>query len=197
VLNAHRQRSSILQQGFTLIEMIVTVALVAILLRLAVPSFTTWIRNAQMRSVAEALQNGIRKAQSEAAFRNRQVVFSLTNDEPTTAQLTATASEDGRNWITRSVQLLDSAQFESYIEGGSFGDSTAGVQIAGPTGICFNSQGRLVANSTPAISCTGTAVTYEITRAGAERRLNVTVAPGGEMRMCDPNKSIATAPDGC
>jgi type IV fimbrial biogenesis protein FimT len=184
-------------RGFTMVEMIVTVALVAILLRLAVPSFTAWIRNTQMRSVAEALQNGLRKAQSEASARNRQMVFSLTNDEPATAATAATAAAGGRNWVVRSVQQLNSAAFDEYIEGGGFGDSAQGVVITGDASICFNSVGRLVANASAGVGCTGADVSYDITREGAERRLRVTVSAGGRVRMCDPDRSIATQPDGC
>ncbi len=182
-----------LQRGFTIIEMVVTIALVAILLRLAIPSFTVWIRNTQMRSVAEALQNGIRNAQSEAVRRNRQVVFSLTNNEPSA---TATASDNGRNWFIRTIPAL-AGEASEFVEGGSFGDTSLGVAIAGVASICFNSQGRMVANADPAIDCAAAATAYNVTQAGAERQLRVTVAIGGQMRMCDPAKDIATAPDGC
>jgi type IV fimbrial biogenesis protein FimT len=182
-----------LQRGFTIIELVVTIALVAILLRLAIPSFTTWIRNTQMRSVAEALQNGIRSAQSEAVRRNRQVVFALTNDEPA---LNANAVDNGRNWVIRTVPALADEASE-FVEGGSFADTSRGVAIAGAASICFNSQGRMVSNGDPAIECAAAATTYDVTQAGAERRLRVTVAVGGQMRMCDPDKDIANAPDGC
>jgi type IV fimbrial biogenesis protein FimT len=182
-----------MQRGFTIIELVVTIALLAILLWLAIPSFTVWIRNAQMRSVAEALQNGIRNAQSEAVRRNRQVVFALTNDEPA---LAATAVDNGRNWFIRTVPALVDEDPE-FVEGGAFADTSRGVAIAGAASICFNSQGRMVANADPAIECAAAATAYDVTQAGAERRLRVTVAIGGQMRMCDPDKNIATAPDGC
>jgi type IV fimbrial biogenesis protein FimT len=182
-----------LQRGFTIIELVVTIALVAILLRLAIPSFTTWIRNTQMRSVAEALQNGIRSAQSEAVRRNRQVVFALTNDEPA---IDASAVDNGRNWFIRTVPAL-AGEASEFVEGGSFADTSRGVAIAGAASICFNSQGRMVSNGDPAIECAAAATTYDVTQAGAERRLRVTVAVGGQMRMCDPDKNIANAPDGC
>jgi type IV fimbrial biogenesis protein FimT len=184
-----------LQRGFTIIEMVVTIALVAILLRLAIPSFTVWIRNTQMRSVAEALQNGIRNAQSEAVRRNRQVVFALTNNEPI-ATATLTPADNGRNWFIRTVPAL-AGEASEFVQGGSFADTSRGVAIAGVASICFNSQGRMVANADPAIECTATATAYDVTQAGAERRLRITVAVGGQLRMCDPAKNMTTAPDGC
>ena len=65
------------RHGFTLVELMVTISLLAILLALAAPSFSTWIRNAQVRTVSDSLQNGIRLAQAEAIRRHRQVVFFL------------------------------------------------------------------------------------------------------------------------
>lgn len=183
--------------GFTLVELVVTMALVAILLFLAAPSFTAWVRNTEMRSVAEALQNGIRKAQSEAVTRNRQMVFSLTDDEPGVAASAAVAVADGRNWTVRSLELMDRTRYDEFVEGGSFGDTAANVTIEGPVSVCFNSQGRQVANASAGVGCDGTAAVFLITREGAERRLQVEVAAGGQIRMCDPDKAIATSPDGC
>ena len=41
-------------RGFTLVELIVTIALLSILVALASPSFSQWIRSAQVRTVADA-----------------------------------------------------------------------------------------------------------------------------------------------
>ncbi|EWS54273.1 MULTISPECIES: prepilin-type N-terminal cleavage/methylation domain-containing protein, partial [unclassified Methylibium] len=62
--------------GFTLVELMVTITLLAILLALAVPSFTLWINNTRVRSTAQVLQDGLRQAQAEAVRRNRTVSFS-------------------------------------------------------------------------------------------------------------------------
>jgi type IV fimbrial biogenesis protein FimT len=185
-----------MQNGFTLIEMLVTLALIAVLLRLAVPSFTQWIRNAQMRSVAEALQNGVRNAQSEAVRRNRQIVFALTNDEPGE---TAEVEADGRNWVIRFVRQagLDADDVETFIEGGSFAETARDVAIEGPGAICFNSQGRLVTNATVGIGCAAAASSYDVTQAGADRSLRITLTVGGQVRMCDPARNIADSLDGC
>jgi type IV fimbrial biogenesis protein FimT len=193
LMNPLSFRHRALQHGFTIIELVVTVALVAILLRLAVPSFTVWIRNAQMRSVAEALQNGIRTAQSEAVRRNRQMVFALTNDVPA---VDATAGDNGRNWFIRTIPAV-AGEAPEFVEGGSFGETSRDVAIAGTAEICFNSQGRLVSNTTGGLACDAAATAYDVTQAGAERRLRVMVALGGQLRMCDPAKDIANAPDGC
>jgi type IV fimbrial biogenesis protein FimT len=192
------------ERGVTLIEVIVTIALVAILMRLAVPAFTGWIRNTQMRSVAEALQNGLRNAQSEAVRRNRQVVFFLSDAETSSeaAASAAAAAANGVNWAIRTVRPVAGAGIE-FIEGGSFADSARGVAITGPAAICFNSQGRLVANDNVgsielgAVVCGAGPAQYDVSQTGAERRLQINITAGGQLRMCDPDVSIADRPIGC
>ena len=51
--------------GFTLIELLIAISMLAVLLSLAAPSLATWIRNTQIRTVSETLQNGLRTAQAE------------------------------------------------------------------------------------------------------------------------------------
>lgn len=64
-------------RGFTLIELMMALALLALLLLLGVPSFTTFLRNSEIRSTAESLVNGLRAASAEAANRNAHVAFTL------------------------------------------------------------------------------------------------------------------------
>ena len=69
-------------RGFTLIELLTTLSVLAVLIQLSLPSFTIWISNTRVRTVADTLQNGVRLAQAEAVRRNRQVVLSFTNGTP-------------------------------------------------------------------------------------------------------------------
>ncbi|WP_295645807.1 prepilin-type N-terminal cleavage/methylation domain-containing protein [uncultured Methylibium sp.] len=179
-------------RGFTLIELVVTVALLGILLALAAPGFGTWINNTRVRTVSDALQNGVRQAQAEAVRRNRTAVFYLTNAQPS---LAATAVANGSNWGIRTVSLFtgDAAEF---VNGGSLSDVAGGVAIGGPIALCFNASGQQV--TVAAQSCTAGAATYDVSRTGADRPLRITVSIGGRVRMCDPAKTLsATNPDGC
>jgi type IV fimbrial biogenesis protein FimT len=188
-----------LRRGFSLIELMVTLTLLALLLSAAIPSFGNWIANARVRTVAEEIQNGIRLAQSEAVRRNRQTVFALTNAAPA---LAATPVEDGSNWFVRALPLAstgESADQTFYVQGGTFAQQ-GGVTIDGPALICFNSVGRQVANASTGLGedCAPADPTvYDITRTGGDRTLRVEVFLGGRVRMCDMARSIATAPDGC
>ena len=194
--------------GFTLVELLIALTLLSVLLVLAAPSFATWIRNAQVRTISEALQNDLRGAQAEAVRRNRQVVFYLTNDDP---GLGATPAANGRNWVMRWIPLpgdtvdATAPANEPFIQGGSLADVAAAVEIGGPTAVCFNSLGRRVPNAATGVAGAVCAVdianplaSFQITRAGADRSLRVTVGLGGQVRQCDPARLLAdSTPDGC
>lgn len=188
--------------GFTMVELLVTIALLALLLGLAGPSFTLWTRNAQVRSVSDALQNGARLAQAEAVRRNRQTVFFLTNGAGCDNTLTAAAN--GRFWSVRTISLLAGEAAET-VQCGNLADRAGGVNISGPTAICFNSAGRQTANAAPSVgsgvACTLNPLgvsTFDLSASGSDRPLRVLVTLGGQVRLCDPGKTLSTTnPDGC
>jgi len=187
--------------GFTLVELLVTLTLLSVLMYLAAPTMMGWIRNSQVRTAGDALQNGLRLAQAESLRRSRQVVFSLTDSA--TPQSGVTAKADGKHWSINTIAIDgEDTDVAAFVEGGVLGLPGDDVSIAGPAAICFSSLGRLVTNTDPGVgsACSATAIpaTYDISLTGAERNLRVTVAVGGRVRMCDPNKTLSTTtPDGC
>ena len=186
-------------RGFTLIEMMVTVVLLAILMALAFPAMSEWVRNSRIRTVADALQNGLRLAQTEALRRSRQTVFSLTADTNPTDGLTAVAN--GANWSVNFVPLLTGEENDAtFIQGGGLTGLAPDVRITGPATLCFNSLGRVVDNPAPGtgVACNASAAAYNITIPNADRPMRVLVALGGQVRLCDPAKTLSnTHPDGC
>jgi prepilin-type N-terminal cleavage/methylation domain-containing protein len=63
--------------GFTLIEMMVTVAVAAILLTVAIPSFTQMIDKKRLESAAENLYADLQFARAEAIKRNKTIRVSF------------------------------------------------------------------------------------------------------------------------
>lgn len=57
-------------RGFTLIELIVTIALIGIMLRIAAPSFVSFQRNSQLTGVANSFLGSMSTARAEAMKRN-------------------------------------------------------------------------------------------------------------------------------
>lgn len=184
--------------GFTLVELMVTISLLAILLALAVPSFRVWINNTRVRTAAQVLQDGLRLAQAEAVRRNRTVSFFLTNDANPTA--TSATAANGSNWAVRVLPLV-TGENAVFVRAGALTGVTSGVTVTnGPTIVCFNAAGQQVANATEgcAVDPANPTATFDIAHTGGDRALRVTASLGGRVRMCDPAKTLsATNPDGC
>jgi len=69
------------QRGFSLIELLVVVALVGILAAIAFPSFTDWRRNMEYKSAARDIASILRDARQRAIATNREhrVEFDTAN----------------------------------------------------------------------------------------------------------------------
>ncbi len=68
------------QSGFTLVELLIVVALVAILASMAVPSFRTMLVKRSVTAAADALVSDIRFARSEAIKRSTRTVICRSTD---------------------------------------------------------------------------------------------------------------------
>jgi type IV fimbrial biogenesis protein FimT len=193
------------EAGFTMIEMMVTILLFSILITLGVPTMRTWVSNVKVRSVADALQNGLRLAQTESLRRSRQVVFSLTTTLPTAngAFAPVTAAANGSFWSVNVIPELTSDTATDtateFVQGGALGAATGTVLVNGPAEICFNSAGRLVANTATGMggACTLPANsppmwTYNVSVNGADHPLQVQVTLGGKVRLCDPSQTLSS-----
>jgi type IV fimbrial biogenesis protein FimT len=191
------------QAGFSLVELMITVAVFALLMMAAVPSFQAWIAGARVRSVAESLQNSLRMSQTEAVRRSRQTSFVLTNAQPA---LDAAPAGNGSNWYARVLPQTagEAANENDFIVGETFARQS-GVTVTGPALLCFNSMGRLVSNGATGLGedCVAPAsaiepVVYRISTLGADRELLVQAYLGGKIRMCDAAKKLTDGkPDGC
>ncbi|MDR1275316.1 MAG: GspH/FimT family pseudopilin [Candidatus Accumulibacter sp.] len=184
-MNSHARR------GFTLIELLVGIVLLSILMALAVPNFSEWIRNSKIRTTAESIQNGLQLARAEAVRRNTVVRFQLVNGA-------CQMNENGPSWFVsldevtgectidpEEVAAPRGIQFRSGAEA-----ADAKMQILSAGGVSsyvFNSVGRLV--STPsAINVTNGDIPGLTCKSagGGVRCLRVVVSAGGQIRMCDP-----------
>lgn len=82
-------------EGFSLIELLLGITITGILLVMGVPSFKSWIQNAQIRTATEAIQNGLEMARAEAVRRNTLVRFQFT----TTLDNNCARTTASGNWV--------------------------------------------------------------------------------------------------
>ncbi len=188
------------QRGFTLVEMMITLVILAILLAIGVPSFQQFIRNAQIRTAAESIQAGIQLARAESLRRNSRVTFWLVDTLTSSCAL----SNSGRSWVvsiqnpTGLCNVLPSDSAAPLIIQTRSGNEGSEAAIVNATSSCitFNGFGRVEA------ACTGggnpiTNVVISSPIANT-RTLQVRVTTGGAIRMCNPDTSIpSTDPSYC
>ena len=92
----HRQN-----HGFTLIELMLTITVAAVLLGIAAPSFSNMIASWRLTSQTNEIIAAIHLARSEAIKLNRSVTFCRTSDSADTA--CAAASADWAHWIVATA----------------------------------------------------------------------------------------------
>ncbi|HEV7271397.1 GspH/FimT family pseudopilin [Pseudoxanthomonas sp.] len=119
-------------RGFTLIELMVTIAVIAILSAIAAPSMVALMNSNRLSSTAGELTAAVQLARAEAIRRNSPVRLCRSTD--------GTTCSDGADWggwaVVGNNNLDDD---EDVVRGGLF---PGNVQLAGPEGgITFNSAG--------------------------------------------------------
>jgi type IV fimbrial biogenesis protein FimT len=70
------------QLGFTLVELMVVIAIVVILLVIAVPSFAEYIDRARLRGAADGALSLVADARTASVQRNRDVIVSFGGTDP-------------------------------------------------------------------------------------------------------------------
>lgn len=194
-----RQLSRHNRQGFSLLEMMMVVAVVGILAAVSMPSFSRWIQDAKTRSTAEALQNGIRLAQVEALKNGAPVQFFLTNS--TNPALNSVPSANGKNWGIQVLSTTVPNFAVTFVQGASLGAPNSDGVVMSTTNpaIIFNSIGRLVSFNGAGQLIGAPRAIYSLSNSNLTnaRQLNVTVSSSGSVRMCDPSKVRASNADGC
>jgi type IV fimbrial biogenesis protein FimT len=185
------------QAGVSLVEILIAVALVGLLLMFGGPSAVTWVQNLQVRNAAESVLSGLKQARYEAIKRNTTVAFELTDPNSTawhvclydipTQGCTGTDIVSGSPEGSQNARVGTELAFSDYATAISAGDTV-------PALVAFDPLGRVAPASPANIARIDV---RNPSMASGERRLSIRVETNGQARMCDPQLSLASNPQGC
>jgi type IV fimbrial biogenesis protein FimT len=190
-----------------MVELLVAIVILGILMAVAAPALSSWVQNAQIRSTADSIQNGLQLARGEAVRLNSQMRFQLTTSIDNTCALSTTNS----NWVVSQADptglCATTPSYTTLVAGdplivqvrSSAEGSGSSIDAAGQSTITFNGLGRttdIVAPAKVNISVTNP-VGGACMPAGPMKCLTVQVFAAGQIRMCDPSLSQVNNPKGC
>lgn len=138
------------QKGFTLLELIIAIAVMAILMAIATPSFNTWRAQASLKAEAREVLGSFQRARSEAVTRNTDIDLTFVE-----------GSGDAGTWeISKAgARILG-------------GEMSGGIQIRnadfnGTADTGFDSRGLPLADGAGSVEVTDGRSTYKITLTAA------------------------------
>jgi type IV fimbrial biogenesis protein FimT len=155
--------------GFTLIELMITIVILAILLYVALPNFAVWMQNTQIRTAGEAILNGMQLARAEAIRRNVNVELRMDISSGWTARVAGTGEV-----------------IQSRLAGEGSGAALVTIAPVGATTVTFSSFGSVATNSDGTPTVTEIKIDSPAIAAADSRELCVLVRAGGNVRLCDP-----------
>ena len=186
------------QEGMSLIELLVSMAILAVLAVIGIPSYQQWVRNTRIRNASESVQNGLRLARSEAAQRSANVRF----------ELASTSTADWTVCVLNGATTCGGAgtsAIQTFVSGGGASNiqldvattpGNLGTQLT--TGIPTNSGITFTALGRPSAYGTTDLARIDATSGQAgDRWLITTISSGGMVHMCDPQLHLSVSPQGC
>jgi type IV fimbrial biogenesis protein FimT len=188
-------------QGLTLIELMVTVALVGLLLLSAAPSISLWLRNTQIRNTADSIETGLEKARMEAVRRNQNVQFALVSlADPTVMDNSCTPSSNAGSWVVslsnpanRCATAVSDSVTPYIVDKHAVGDGGKTVAVsaqdatgAGANTVVFDALGR-TASANPIAKI----IVSDSANASGAVTLQLKVSSSGSVRVCNPDPTIA------
>lgn len=184
------------QRGFNITEGMITLAVIALLIALALPSMTDWIRASHVRGTAEAVLDGLQRARMEAMKRNQTVTFWLVSASGAAPDATCALSSSSAAWVVSvddpSGECDEAPSATSaprlvakYAPGPAAADLTVTALAqdgeSAATSVSFNGLGQVDRRSS------GHLARLDIAHSDSSvRKLRIQVSNNGGVRMCDP-----------
>ncbi|MGM9516406.1 GspH/FimT family protein [Roseateles sp. DB2] len=197
MLTRRSSARTVLVRGYSLIELAVTLVVLALVLASVVPSAAEWMQDLRMRGVAESLKTGLDRARMEALKGNRTMSFWLVTDAKSKVPgADCELSDMGMSWVVsvdspskacnaaRSTTAKPRLAYRSEVSQDGAQVTVEAVDADGKKAnqVTFNALGQVQ----------GVGMIRQVTVArigGTGRTLLILVEPGGSVRTCDPKVS--------
>lgn len=167
--------------GFSLIELMVAIAILGILLGIALPEFRPWVQSSRVRSTAESIMAGFQVAKNEALRRNADVRMTLNADTSWVVGCDPANNVDANG---DGLQDCPSVIKSRSASEGSVGIA-ASISPAGAASALYTGFGRVKSGVENPI----TSIELPSVPQVGVRTLRI-VVNGGSIRMCDPSVVI-------
>jgi type IV fimbrial biogenesis protein FimT len=178
-------------RGVTMIELVIVLAITAMLLLAVGPDIAAWLRNTRIRNAAESAHGGMQRARSEAMRRNQTVRFTLVDEMSNRCA----AAPSAILWVVSlddpAGHCADAASLDTQpriVATSSALANTARVVVSAtqPSGtsahsISFDGFGR--AAQSGSIS----RIVFDGTAGDGSRSLHLMINSAGSIRLCDPH----------
>ena len=147
------------EQGFTLLELMITIIILSVLLGLAIPGFSRWLPNYRLRGAARDIYSNLQYAKM-TAVKDRAgcgVLFDVAS-----SRYQVVSSGPNRTWESTSGSVggddvvLKTVNFSEYGSGVAYGHGSAGAAIGSGfdnnvtfpgDGVVFDSRGMVLSPS--------------------------------------------------
>jgi type IV fimbrial biogenesis protein FimT len=174
-------------RGFTLLELMVALTIVGMMLIAGLPSFTTFLRNAEIRSTSESIANGLRRRplRSDAAQPAREL-HARGQRQPRL----------GNQHLQSGHGIAAATGAAIVFPPGSGKSARVLISPNNALAVTFNGLGRVVSPS-PIVTPNLQQVDVTSVIAGEAKTLRIFVDDLHGVRICDPDPAlrIMTPPD--
>jgi prepilin-type N-terminal cleavage/methylation domain-containing protein len=153
------------EQGFTLLELMVTIIILCVLLGLAIPGFSRWIPNYRLRGATRDIYSNLQMAKMTAVRERVRcgILFDVPNNIYRVARISPGPDNIYGNSDDPAPVTLKTVLFSEYGSGVAYGHGSAGTAIVSgfDNNVTFPGDGIMFDSRGMVLSPTGAASTDE------------------------------------